>query len=306
MDNEQMEKEQLLHRFLNGTATPEEIKILETDAAYASYMKISKATQGFQTPAFDADWNYVKINEIRSENSKVKRLKPLQLFLKVAAAVTILFAGYLFMQDGETTIRTQIAEKQDFFLPDSSRITLNAQSEISYHKSKWNQERTLRLQGEAFFRVEKGKTFSVQTNQGVITVLGTQFNVFSRDTLLNIKCYEGLVSVNFSDTTVQIPAGTGLKIINQDRIRKSEVVNFSPNWIANESTFENVSLSLVLEELKRQYPIMITSHNIVDKKFTGSFTHTDLNVALRSICDPLQVDFTIEGEEVTLHAKKNN
>ncbi|MEM7087907.1 MAG: FecR domain-containing protein [Bacteroidota bacterium] len=50
----------------------------------------------------------------------------------------------------------------------------------------------------------------------------------------------------------------------------------------------------------------LISQNMVNKKFTGSFTHNDLNVALRSICDPLQIEFTIEGEEVTLHAKKNN
>jgi len=301
-----MDKEYLLHKYLNGTASPEEIKILSADPQYLSYLKIAKTTLGFETPSFKKEDNFETITSQIRNTPKVKQLHPRRKLMGFAAAILILLVGYLFIQGFETTITTQIAEKKDFLLPDASQVQLNSQSAISFHKKKWNQNRSLQLKGEAFFKVTKGSTFSVHTPQGVVQVLGTQFNVFSRDSLFNIKCYEGLVSVVYKDSTIQVPAGIMLDIRSKNNIKKSKIVTFTPNWIANESTFENVSLSLVLEELQRQYPIKIISQIIVNKKFTGSFTHTDLSIALRSICDPLQVNFIIKGEEVTLYAKKNN
>jgi transmembrane sensor len=301
-----MEKEQLLHRYLNGTASPKEIKTLEADAEFMSYLKIANATEGFQTPSFDKEHSYHELGSKLDNPTKEKSLRPPYLFMKIAAALIIFVAGYLLVRDTSTTITTEIAEKENFLLPDDSQVTLNAQSEISFNENKWEEARTLTLEGEAFFKVKKGEKFSVETPQGVVEVLGTQFNVFTRGNRFDIKCYEGMVSVTYKDTTLQVPAGTRVEITDIKNIHTSSIAAISPNWILNESTFENVSLSFVIEELKRQYPIKLTSQNMVNKKFTGSFTHNDLNVALRSICDPLQVDFTIEGEEVTLHAKKNN
>lgn len=306
LEMEKMDKEHLLHKYLNGTATPEEIITLEVDPTYSSYIKIANTAESFETPMFREEDNFNAIASKLADPSKVRPIRSLKVIYRVAAAVIILFVGYLFISGNETTISTQIAEKKEFMLPDASQVHLNSQSQISFDGNKWNQKRSLKLEGEAFFKVHKGKLFIVNTSQGFVQVLGTRFNVFSRDSLFSIKCYEGLVSVSYSDTTVQVPAGTMIEIRNQNRIEKSKIATASPNWIANESTFQNVSLSLVLEELKRQYPINLISQNIVDKNFTGSFTHKDLNVALRSICDPLQLEFTIQGEDVRLYAKKNN
>ncbi|MEL6812888.1 MAG: FecR family protein [Bacteroidota bacterium] len=305
-EKESMDKERLLHKYMDGTASQKEIELLELDPVYAAYIKIASTSAEMETPPFNAERNLEKIADKLHEAPKVRRLNPVRMVFRVAAAAAILIVGFWFIRNSETTITTQIAQKKEIQLPDTSEVFLNAGSEISYNENKWDQNRSLTLEGEAYFKVSKGKTFSVETSQGTVQVLGTQFNVFSRDSLFNIQCFEGLVSVTYNNTTVKVPAGNLVRIANEKRIEKSKIVTSSPNWIANESTFENVSLSLVLNELQRQYPIKINTQNIVNKKFTGSFTHKDLNVALRSICDPLQVAFTIEGEEVTLYAKTNN
>ena len=306
LEKERMDKERLLHNYLNRNATPEEIRSLEADPSYSSYIKIANTAKSFEIPLFREEDNFNAISSKLADTPKVRPINSLKIFYRVAAAVVILFVGYLFIAESETTISTQIAEKKEFLLPDASQVHLNSRSQISFSKNKWDQQRSVKLEGEAFFKVQKGKIFSVKTSQGIVQVLGTSFNVFTRDSRFSVKCYEGLVSVAYKDTTAQVPAGTMIEIRNQNIIQKSNIATSSPNWIANESTFQNVSLSLVLEELKRQYPINLISQNIVNKKFTGSFTHNDLNVALRSICDPLQLEFTIEGEDVRLYAKKNN
>jgi len=58
-------------------------------------------------------------------------------------------------------------------------VVLNSKSTISFNKTDWKNNRQLTLDGEAYFKVEKGSTFTVNTNNGSVTVLGTQFNVNS-------------------------------------------------------------------------------------------------------------------------------
>jgi ferric-dicitrate binding protein FerR (iron transport regulator) len=49
---------------------------------------------------------------------------------------------------------------------------------------------------EAYFQVKKGQTFSVNTTDGVVKVLGTHFNVKQRKNYFEVNCFEGLVSYN--------------------------------------------------------------------------------------------------------------
>jgi transmembrane sensor len=45
------------------------------------------------------------------------------------------------------------------------------------YSDDWSKERTLSLEGEAFFEVQKGSKFSVVTSDGIVEVLGTSFDV---------------------------------------------------------------------------------------------------------------------------------
>ena len=300
-----MDKNYILHKYLNGEATAEEIAQLKESPEYASYIKISDLTGEFTTPSFDAEGNKKAI-DAKIGDPKVRTLSPFGMFIRVAAAVMVLLAGYLYVSTLDTTVNTGIAAKETFLLPDNSEVVLNASSEIVYNKKKWNDNRALSLEGEAYFKVEKGSKFSVKTSQGIVSVLGTQFNVFSRDTIFNINCYEGLVSVQFNDTLIKLPAGNKLKIENGTLVVHTQSNTQLPSWITNESSFDNASLATVIEELQRQYPIQITSQNtIVNKRFSGSFTHQDLMIALRSVFDPLQLEFTVEGDQVHVYAPKD-
>ncbi len=301
-----MDKNYILHKFLNGTATAEEINRLKTDSEYASYIKIAEATPGFQLPEFSADTNIEAIRGRLPLQPQVRRLNPLNIFLRVAAVVVLVVTTYLFLSNSNTNFSTEIAQRESFSLPDQSEVVLNALSEISFSEKDWDDHRDLELHGEAYFKVQKGKKFSVHTEQGVVSVLGTQFNVFARGSQFYVKCFEGLVSVAYQDTLVKVPAGTYLRVQNNQLIALETTTEGAPSWIHYESTFENASLSAVLDELQRQYPIKINNQSVVNKRFTGSFTHKDLNVALRTICEPLQLEFKIEDNEVMLYAKNSN
>ena len=301
-----MDKEYILHKWMNDEASVDEIEQLKSFPEYALYMEIAEASAQFEVPIIDAETNFDVINSKIKVKGKVRNLNPLYTVLKVAAALAIIFASYIYFQNSNTTIRTQIAEKQNFLLPDNSEVALNANSVIEYNTKKWNDQRELTLDGEAFFKVTKGSTFKVNTSAGIVTVLGTEFNVYARDKAFYISCYEGLVSVALKDTLIKLPAGDKLMIENGALLlHTSNIPNTSPSWTANESSFNNTEIALVLEELKRQYSIKLTTKfNGIDHRFTGSFTHSDLNLALKSICNPLHLAYTIEEESVTIYAEE--
>jgi len=303
---ENMRKDYLLAKWLNKNITNEELTELKSSTEYATYIKIAEATSKLKTPSFNIDANFKAISSQIKLKDKVIRLKPMATFLKIAAVIAVLFTVYLFINSLDTTIETKIAEKQYFLLPDDSKVVLNANSTINYNKKDWKKSRELTLNGEAYFNVSKGKKFLVKTQLGIVNVLGTQFNVLARDDNFYIKCYEGLVSVSFNDTLIKLSAGKKLKIENGVLIKHFKNNTSSPGWIANESSFDNTTLAIVLKEFERQYPIKITTENInVNKRFSGSFTHNNLNLALKSVCDPLNLSFTINGEDVTIYAKDN-
>lgn len=300
-----MDKDYILHKYLNGDATPEEVEVLKAFEEYAEYLKIADASSGFDLPVtFNSEANFESI-----QKKKVRRLpqttsESFKRFLKIAAVFLVLAAGYLFVSSMETSVSTQIAEKKTFTLPDNSIVELNSNSNVTYKKRNWKSERNISLDGEAYFKVMKGSKFNVETKQGIVSVLGTQFNVFSRDAIFSVNCFEGLVSVSFNDTLYKLPAGNRISLEKNGLITQSKITSTQPDWINGESSFENATLATVIEELQRQYPIQISApDSLLQRKFTGSFTHTNIETALRSVCDPLRIGYSANGDEVTLYAK---
>lgn len=299
-----MDKDYILHNYLNGTATAEEIEQLKASPEYKDYLRIADASAGFEAPSFDAVTNYEAILQQRTKRLPTETNHAFKRFLKIAAVFLLLAVGYVFVSSLETSVNTQIAEKKTFNLPDNSTVALNSSSSVTYKKKNWDTNRTLSLKGEAFFKVNKGSKFQVETSQGIVSVLGTQFNVFSRDSIFNVKCFEGLVSVAYSDTLIKLAAGNRVSIQNNKLVLHTETTDNQPAWVLDESSFENASLGSVLDELGRQYPVKISAPDeLLKMKFSGSFSHKNMQTALQSICDPLRLGYTVNGNVVTIYAK---
>ncbi len=308
-----MNNEDLLTKWLNDDISKEELELLKSSSEYAAFIRISEAAAKLSPPEFKTESQYISLKSSLSPHRSITnrpkrgRLRSMKTFLRIAAVIAILFAGYHLIDSRDTTINTSIAEKQSVTLPDHSEVILNSKSEIVFNKNNWIDERSLSLQGEAYFKVAKGKTFKVESELGNVTVLGTQFNVYVRDDHFYINCYEGLVNVSFNETNIDLIAGKELKIESGVIVHHDFSNTKNPGWVSDESYFENTTLAIVLKEIERQYPIKITTDNIsVDKHFTGAFTHKDLELALKSICEPLDLAYSINGkDDVTLYAKGN-
>lgn len=295
----------LLHKYLNNDISPEEFQQLKDSELYNDYLIIASASEKLETPAFPEERVWQNIQKAKQNKPKVISLQWKNL-LRYAAVVAVIVSVFLFFNTPVKSIESGIAEQKSFTLPDQSEVVLNAETKVSYNTKKWNENRALTLNGEAYFSVAKGKTFEVETPQGTVQVLGTRFNVQSRKDHFHVSCYEGVVNVKFNTQNIQLTEGKSV-IIEAGNVVAQPLISVSqPGWMFQESTFENTRIGLVLEELKRQYKIRLTLNNIDENiRFTGAVTHKNLESALKTICLPLQLNYNIDSQgNVTIYGQQ--
>ena len=117
-------KEHILHQYLNGKATKEEIEILKNDATYASFIKIADATTQFNAPTFNSEENLKAIkSHVKTEGIEVRPLFSRKQFLRIAAVIALIATSYLFLDNRDTSIYTNIAQKKIFFFQMNLRLT---------------------------------------------------------------------------------------------------------------------------------------------------------------------------------------
>jgi ferric-dicitrate binding protein FerR (iron transport regulator) len=259
-----------------------------------------------QAPEFDVEKALGRLQDKKAgAGREVVHFVPWKKILQVAAVAAFFVAlSVVYLNTLDEQVSTRYAQKLAVTLPDASEIILNADSEISYDKRNWDKERLVSLDGEAYFKVAKGKKFTVATENGQVTVLGTQFNVENRNGYFEVTCFEGLVSVTFRGAERKLPAGTSFLAIG-GIVRDIEAPDTdAPSWVDDESSFRSVPLSYVFDEFERQYNIKVETRNIDLKQlFTGTFSNTDMNLALQSISTPSQISFKLEENKVLFYAE---
>lgn len=290
----------ILARWLAGTLTQEEKTEFEKTAEYKEYVQIVEGLDNFKKPSFDKEAlrNKIKNQINQPKKGKVINLKPFYYAVSVAASVILIF-GIFF---NEVKYETQKGEQLAITLPDGSEVQLNAQSKLTRTRFFWKNNKELNLQGEGFFKVQKGDGFAVKTHSGTVTVLGTEFNIKTRKEVFELACYEGKVQFEANATKEKeiLIKGQAIKLVN-DSIEKQTIEGDLPSWTAGRSSFNNVPLGEVLHELKIQYDITIDATTVdVSKKFTGSFAHNDLDIALKVIFTSMAIEYQLSDDRKTL------
>ena len=292
-------KEYYIRKWLDGSLTEEEFKIFQSFDDYEELERISSSVKSFKAPAYDVTQELGKLKNKSTGNGKVVQMPLLKSWRSVAAAVIILFTSFFyFYLNNKSLTHANVGEHRSVYLPDSSLIELNASSTITYKQRIWRINRNVQLQGEAFFDVAKGSIFNVITEDGIISVLGTEFNVKSRSEYFEVVCYEGQVSVKSDLKTEVLYPGESIRIIAGEYTKKENLAVLKPTWIIGESVFESTPYSEVLAELERQYGVSIDISGIdLRKRYTGRFLHKNIDLALQAITIPFDLEYRIINDQ---------
>jgi len=122
-----------------------------------------------------------------------------------AIAGVVLCAGLGYLLTGrhntQLSYATPYGEMRTLYLPDSSRLILNAHSSVRY-TGAWQtgQAREVWLDGEAFFDVRSvaASTFLVHTKDLTVEVLGTAFDIRGRRGKTEVVLQSGKIKVRFT------------------------------------------------------------------------------------------------------------
>lgn len=298
-----MEEQHDLAKWLAGEMTGKELEAFESSPDFEAYKKIKEISSQLRVSDFDTQKMYQSITQSKKEKPVIKLQN--RWFSRVAA-ILVLALGITFLVRPyvPTTEYASDGEVNTFLLPDNSEIVLNAASEISYKKWNWENERALNLDGEAFFKVAKGEKFTVNTNLGTVTVVGTQFNIKARNHNFEVECYEGKVKVTFDNKAVFLTKGQNIVVQNNNKIESAPLTNSEPTWREGEAKFNANSLAEVVEELERQYNITIESTIHSSESFTGTLPLKNLDVALQIISKTYHLEYkNVNNQKIILSQK---
>ena len=295
-----MTREELIKKWLDNNLSTEEQKAFEQLKDYNDLIQMDSALKDFKAPDFSIENNYESLKpELSHNNSKANLwLKPL---MRIAAILALGLSVYYYTTTLDKEFNTTIAQQTTIELPDTSTANLNSNSFLTFNEGNWSDARTVKLHGEAFFKVAKGQKFDVITADGIVSVLGTQFNVKQRKNYFEVTCYEGLVAVEHNNKTVKLKPGYTFRIIDGKLLANEKENTAQPSWLRGESSFKGVPLKHVISEFENQYNLKITSETIdTSRLFTGSFTHKNLDLALQSVTIPLNLSYSKSEKSIVL------
>ncbi|WP_033960729.1 FecR family protein [Psychroserpens jangbogonensis] len=295
-----MNKEELIQKWLDHELNTQELEAFKQLEDYEALTKLDTSLKYFKAPEYNTSENLEQVmSTIKTD--KQNNINWLSAAIKIAAVFVICFSAYYYTTTLDTTINTIASQKQTVELPDASIVELNAVSLLAFNESSWTNNREVTLQGEAFFKVAKGSRFDVKTEDGIISVLGTQFNIKQRDNYFEVICYEGKVAVTHNAKTTKLLPGDSFFVLDGKLFTTEKENQSTPSWLLNQSRFKSLPYREVIAEFERQHNVFISLKNIDDSQlFTGSFTHNDIEIALKSITLPLHLTHSKIDNIITL------
>lgn len=239
-------------------------------------------------------WNMID-SETRSQ--KKAPITPLSIkrtnTLAWATAATVLIAAFVgifwLSTPSEPTLIAQSSSTiKTITLGDGSQISLRPHSSL-YEVASSNSERSYKLDGEGFFKVTKDidRPFSVNTNSGTITVLGTQFNVSTWGSATNVFLEEGSVRIDLdSKNSVILKPGEKATVTKSGITEPvtADIEEFK-DWLDNALIVKSTPITSVIAELEHHYEISIDLSNMENETelITGSILLSDVSRTLNDL-----------------------
>ncbi len=220
---------------------------------------------------------------------------------KIAAAIAVILVSYLVLQryflPQEVIHHTAYGEQINLKLADGTMVALNANSTLRYYS---NHSKEVWLEGEAFFKVEKKDTskakFLVHTDDLVVEVLGTAFNVNSHAAKTQVVLKEGKVKLNLNNgkqrnmvpgDLISYSAKSNKIIESRQQVRPE----LHTSWKDGTLIFENISMQKAMEKIRETYglEILFTDEEAANRKITLAVPTKNLEICIKAFEKALNI-----------------
>jgi len=321
----------LINRLKSGIATQQEKELLES--YWQNALKDDSGLDGVSPHAqenlkkemFAAITNQLGLNPRQKVISIFKFDRSLY---KIAAAILILFicsaVWYLNVgvkkvlptENALTEIHTNYGQRLTIKLPDESSVVLNGNSTIQYSKN-WSasEPREVWIDGEGFFAVQHTKNhqkFIVHTREGLnVEVLGTKFNVKSREHGSEVLLTEGKVQLNVSNETdhpVILKPGE-LATMKKNKLSKRAVEDKQyTSWVRSKLFFDKMTLEELALILHDTYGLQVTFENeeLKYRQLSGEISSASIEDILFAIAETFNIEVTRKDNNTVTFSSNTN
>lgn len=308
----------LLDRYLNGSASPEEIRLLN------QFFDLHHDGSGDVVEISDDAKEEIRLQIRARMGTKIRNDRRAHFSTwRVAAAISFLlivsyFAFFQYFSKTETrqplakikVVQAFKGQKLDIRLSDGSRIKLNTNSKISYPEKFSEDTREVTLEGEAYFDVapNPSRPFIVHTRYASTHVIGTSFNVLVNPDTTAITLVEGKVNVSLptGQTASLTPNQQAIISSSSQNITKHQVdVEKYIEWKYNTIRFDNTSVRDAFNTMENWYnvEIKVNDPELLDCVITSKYQNESLENVLNSFRFMLKIDFEIDGAHVNVSGK---
>ena len=261
----------------------------------------------------DREWERLFSSIEKKTISKMKTRRLFLQYLKYAAAVVLgigvsLSTLYLTNQEilstvGNYKLVTSKGEKSYLQLPDGTKVWLNSCTTLEYAENYGYSNRSIYLDGEAYFEVSanKNKPFYVHTSKGEIKVLGTHFNLeaYSNADVFKTSLFEGKVRVRVKGNNIYLKPDQMVCYHKNGKIHLETIHDYDQfRWREGLICIKSAKLKDIMKTFTKYFgdSIVVQNKEVEHYKYTGKFRQS------RGVINALRLlqkdaPFTIEQDE---------
>jgi len=264
-------------------------------------------------------WRKIQLDTGIEAERNIRFLSNLNFKYYAAAAVLVIsFISFIFWTSEPQLIEyaTKFGENKTITLPDSSKVILNSNSQISFN-DHWEQQsaREVYLEGEAFFIVKHKvdyQPFKVKTSQGVaVEVLGTEFNVYHRAAETKVVLSSGQITLSFpmkrKEGKILMKPGD-LVEFKKDKFRKASVnpVNYL-SWTEKKVNLDETPLRDMIRMASDNYglEIEVQTTGMLNQTASGTMPIGDAQNFVNNLTKIFQIEAVFENSRYIFLEHKN-
>ena len=326
------ELDNLIHRYQNGLAKPEEINFLN-DLQQANLTEL----QGVQTVESQQEIDRVgtrvwkclmsDINKprywfivVKNSFRKNAQLWAASVLIVLGLSLTPSLLSYIKDRDYATyAVNESTSASESVTLPDGSKIILKPFSSIALHQHFNRADRRVKLAGSAYFDVARNteKPFVIHAGELVTKVLGTSFSIINTETNreIEVRVYTGKVSVQVDPSANKLDNADLLltpnlkAVFHKDFKSLRESLSDNPTVLPVDGSstlqtfnYHDQKLMYILKQLEDAYRIDIILLNEThgNRLITGDMSTLNLFQKLNLICSVTDLQYEIKGAKIIL------
>jgi len=247
---------------------------------------------------------------------KIGAITPWMISTVAAVALLLVIGGiYLFnfrsYPEQYNTILVPPGQRINLILADNSNVWLNANTTFRYPSEFSRKNRTVYLDGEAYFEVQKNEKspFIVKTGMGDVHVTGTTFNVeaYNQFDRFETSLFEGGVEICKGEEKLTTLKPNEKSVIENNRVTVSKITDTDKYlWRHGLIAFNGRKLEEILLTLEKYFDVEIQIHanQLPQHTYTGKFRQSDgVDYALRVLQKSIHFSYQRDEDTGTIYIR---